>query len=89
MFLGPDFNSGSIKNKSFINLWKKSLNFIKIIWNDTCKSCNNYSKYRGGYRISNMEFERCLPLVPIKEKSKSRFITKGDCIYVFEIKLSK
>ncbi len=50
IFLGPEFNSGNIKNDSFINLWKKSLDSMKITGNNTCKKCSNYSKCRGGCR---------------------------------------
>lgn len=50
IFLGPEFNSGNIKNDSFINLWKKSLYSMKITGNNTCKKCSNYSKCRGGCR---------------------------------------
>ena len=50
IFFGPDYNTGNLRDKSYLELWEASKRIASFCGNDTCRTCGLYEKCRGGCR---------------------------------------
>jgi len=71
IFFGDDYLAGNLKNESFLNLWRKSVDMVKLCGNATCKNCSAYKKCRGGCRARALwdykDINAIDPLCPLKK----------------------
>jgi len=50
IFFGKHYVAGNIRDESFLSLWKKAKEMVRLCGNDTCNTCGNYKNCRGGCR---------------------------------------
>ncbi|MFA5020439.1 MAG: radical SAM protein [Patescibacteria group bacterium] len=71
IFFGDNYLAGNIKNASFLDLWRKSVDMVKLCGNHACRSCSAYKKCRGGCRARALweygDINAIDPLCPLKK----------------------
>jgi len=77
IFFGNSFIAGNIRNESFLSLWTKSKNMVKLCGNEICNNCPIFLKCRGGCRARALSKYKDInavdPLCPL-ERNKLKFI---------------
>ena len=70
IFFGDNFIAGNIRNESFLDLWTKSKNMVKLCGDEICNNCPNFLKCRGGCRARALSKYKDInavdPLCPLK-----------------------
>jgi len=72
VFFGENFIVGNIRNESFLNLWEKAKNMVKLFGNEICNNCPRLKKCRGGCRARALwaykDINAIDPLCPLKKQ---------------------
>lgn len=73
IFFGDDYCAGNLKRDSFIDLWYKSVNMVKLSGNEECKNCLMYKQCRGGCRARALwhanDINAVDPLCPLNKNN--------------------
>lgn len=73
IFFGNNYCAGNLREDSFIDLWHKSVNMVKLPGNEKCKKCLMYKQCRGGCRARALCNESNInaidPLCPLNKNN--------------------
>lgn len=76
IFFGESFRVGNIRDESFLNLWIKARNMVRLSGNEICNNCPEYKNCRGGCRARALweykDINAIDPLCPLK-RNKLKF----------------
>ncbi len=72
IFFGEEHRIGNVRNESYMDLWKKTRKHMAVVrGNDTCMSCLDFSKCRGGCRARALyelnDINAIDPLCPLQK----------------------
>lgn len=77
IFFGDNSAVGNIRNESFLDLWTKAKNMVRLCGNETCNNCPEFKKCRGGCRaralLKYKDVNAIDPFCPLK-KNKLKFV---------------
>jgi len=71
IFFGDNSVVGNIRSESFLDLWTKSKNMVRLCGNEICNNCSNFKKCRGGCRAKALSEYKDInaidPFCPLKK----------------------
>jgi len=77
IFFGDNSAVGNIRNESFLDLWTKAKNMVRLCGNEICNNCPEFKKCRGGCRARALSEHKDInaidPFCPLK-KNKLKFV---------------